>query len=464
MEQLENNEEVEFLFDDQKEKLTSPLLGSFLGKIAKAKIAKIKQLQKEKKEPLIKKRDEKKAIRLELRAALEKMTPITEEEEEEFNREYQELEELTEFIDTLETAIASTSLGSFTPEHIKEKLTTEYNFSEQQINEEEKVQKPKITKWTELLEKEILEPARSRQSELRTKTGDFTSRLNTFVDTNSQIEILTAEIDALRKELKEIKEEEFEKKELIKRIFHSTTRKVNQLDVFIRRVLSGTKADYSRIEGIDQGEVLTIQGLRDIKQINKLLVDIIEVSAAGETLIKNFQEQEAVLDVIKDRTSEIDEKRSNLESKIKGQDLDDYTSEDTFLVNPSFVIPIESYTDDEKEFDGQEKKEEADQETQIQVQQTEAEIKELKRQMKVINEQQRKANIRQQEEESRLEMIQRKIDENSEKYFKLLNKLNERRDPYSKEELSTFGKENTLNPFAVQIDTQYLDLIDSQRR
>ena len=37
MEQLENNDEVEFLFDDQKEKLTSPLLGSFLGKMAKAK-------------------------------------------------------------------------------------------------------------------------------------------------------------------------------------------------------------------------------------------------------------------------------------------------------------------------------------------------------------------------------------------------------------------------------------------
>ena len=138
MEQLENNEEIEFLFDSQKKKLTSPLLGSFLGKMAIAKIEKIKQLQKEKRAPLIKQRDEKKARRLELRAELEKMTPITEEEEAEFNREYQELEELTTFIDEIEATMLAPSLGSFVPEHIKEKLIKDYVIIETPENEEKK--------------------------------------------------------------------------------------------------------------------------------------------------------------------------------------------------------------------------------------------------------------------------------------------------------------------------------------
>ena len=435
MEQLENKDEVEFLFDDQKEKLTSPLLGSFLGKMAKAKIEKIKQMQKEKRAPLIKQKNEKKAKRLELRTELEKMAPITEEEEAEFNREYQELEELTELIDALESSIASPYLGAFIPEHIKGKLAKEYFIIEAQVVDGKKVQRPTITKWTELLDQDILEPIRSRQSELRTKTDDYMSRITTITYTDFQIKELEAEITELKKELETNREEEFKKKERIKRIFHATTRKANQLDVLIRSILSGTKADLRSIEGIAQGEVLTVQSLRDIKNINKLLVDIIEVSAAGETLIENFQEQETVLDIIKDRTSELDEKRRNLEPDKK--DID-------FEITPE--------------------KEESTEDVKVQAQQTEAEIEELKRQIEVIKGQQRKANIRQQEEEERLEKIQRQIDENSEKYFELLSKLNERRDPYAKEELTKFGKQDPLNPFAVQLDTQGLDLIDSQIR
>ena len=108
------------------------------------------------------------------------MAPITEEEEAEFNREYQELEELTELIDALESSIASPYLGAFIPEHIKGKLTKEYFIIEAQVVDGKKVQRPTITKWTELLDQDILEPIRSRQSELRTKTDDYMSRITTI--------------------------------------------------------------------------------------------------------------------------------------------------------------------------------------------------------------------------------------------------------------------------------------------
>lgn len=396
MEQLENNEEVEYLFDTQKKKLTSPLLGSFLGNIAKAKIEKIKELQKAKRAPLIKQRDEKKAKRLELRAELEKMIPLTEEDDEKFGREYQELEELTIFIDEVEAAILSPSLGAFVPEHIKEKLIKDYAITEVQENDEKK---PTITKWTELLNQEILEPAKERQRELKWSTDDYSFRSVNLSNIDYHIKKLEAEITELRREIKENKEEELAKKEKIKRIFNSTTRKANQLDVLIRSVLSWTKSDLRRIQGISQGEVLTLQGLKDVKSINKLITDIIDISAAGEDLIKLFQGQEMVLDIIKERSS--------LEPDITTVELENPKKDEQGLA---------------------------------------------------------KTNKRQEVEEARLYKLQQQIDKNSEKYFKPLNKLNELRDSYLTEELSKATAESTFNPFAVQLQQQELDLIDSQRR